>query len=661
MRLLVTGGTGFIGSRLTLAALRRGDEVRVLGQENHPPEAENARLLRDAGADLILGSVTDPETVTRAVAGMDAVVHLAAAQHEANVPDARFQDVNVTGTGRVLDAGIRAGVSRFVHGSTIGVYGGRPGETVTDDSPLEPTNIYGRTKLEGEHLVLAQRERVSVVLARISETYGPGDRRLLKLFRGIAKGRFFLVGNGENLHHLIYIDDLVDALLLAAAAPVPSGDTFVLAGPRPVSTREMVQQVARELGVSPPRVRVPLPVLLRTADLMEGMMRPLGVQPPLHRRRINFFLTSFAFSGERARASLGFIPQVGLEQGVRQTARWYLESGLLEARTAGASASNPAGATGAAGGNGGRALARGNGTRTPAQPAQEGGGHDQGRVGTIVRNEIKETPQISGKQPVDEPTDSDLAAKIEPFDSFWEAPEEVEKGYASFGRFYRWNYLPRFPRARDAAILVISCGPGYMVNVLREEGYTQVLGIDSDPEKIRPGLARGLNCRSARAFSFLREGAGVYDVIFCEQELNHLTKTEMLVFLGLCRNRLREGGLLVVHGLNGANPITGAEALAQNFDHYNSFTEYSFRQVLAHSGFSGAEVFPLHLYVFRGHPMSYVAWAASSLMNLAFRAAFILYGKSNRLWSKKIAATCARPVSTDVAAAGSSARPAPRN
>jgi len=232
----------------------------------------------------------------------------------------------------------------------------------------------------------------------------------------------------------------------------------------------------------------------------------------------------------------------------------------------------------------------------------------------------------------------ELTGKIEPFDSFWEAPDDIERGYASFAQFYRWNYLKHLTARRDAAILVISCGPGYLVDLLKREGYTNVLGIDSDPEKIAYATRRGLNCRTERAFPFLEVTTDRFDLIFCEQELNHLTKIEIKSFLLLCRDSLRDGGMLIVHSLNGANPITGAEALAQNFDHYNSFTAYSLRQVLEHCGYQKVQVLPLHLYVFRKNPLNYVAWGATALLHLSFRVAFILYGKSNKLWTKKIAA-----------------------
>jgi SAM-dependent methyltransferase len=234
----------------------------------------------------------------------------------------------------------------------------------------------------------------------------------------------------------------------------------------------------------------------------------------------------------------------------------------------------------------------------------------------------------------------ELTGKLEPFDSFWEAPADIEKGYRTFGQFYRVNYLPHVPRERSARTLVVSCGYGYFVQLLRQEGYADVLGIDSDPAKVELARAKGLNCRVERAFPMLEASPEAFDLIVCEQELNHLTKTEMVAFLRRCHASLRPGGALVVHGLNGANPITGSEARAQNFDHFNTFTEYSLRQVLEYAGFHGIRVFPLDPYVFYTNPFNYVALAIAGALTLFFRFCFVLYGKSNRIFTKKIGAAC---------------------
>jgi dihydroflavonol-4-reductase len=298
MQVLITGGTGFIGSRLALAYLAKGDGVTVLGQENTAAEAANRRMLEARGARVALGSVTDRPQLFAALVGIDLVYHLAAVQHEANVPDQHFWHVNVTGTKNTLDASVSAGVQRFVHGSTIGVYGSASAGYLDERSPLKPDNIYGQTKSEGENLVRMYTDRLPTVIIRISETYGPGDLRLLKLFKAIQKKVFFMIGNGRNWHHPIYIDDLVGGLSLAATAEKAVGKTFILAGKEPISTHDMVCSIAKALGTSIPRVRAPMAMVLAGATTLERICRPLGIQPPLHRRRLDFFRKSFRFHQE---------------------------------------------------------------------------------------------------------------------------------------------------------------------------------------------------------------------------------------------------------------------------------------------------------------------------------------------------------------------------
>jgi len=236
-----------------------------------------------------------------------------------------------------------------------------------------------------------------------------------------------------------------------------------------------------------------------------------------------------------------------------------------------------------------------------------------------------------------------LSARIEPFDSYWQAPKDVEQGYTSFYHYYKANFLPHIPQTRDADILVISCGPGYLVNLLKQQGYSRVRGIDSDPAKIKMAKEHGLDCETARAFSYLISSPGMFDVIVSEQELNHLTLEEMMICLKLCRRSLKPGGRLLVYGLNGANPLVGAENLAHNIDHFSTFTENSLRQVPELSGFTDIRLLPLKLYVFWKKPANYVGLAATTLIELFYRACFILYGKNVKILTKKIAAVCRKP------------------
>jgi dihydroflavonol-4-reductase len=329
MRILITGGTGFIGTRLALQALRSGHKVRVVGLTNTPAEHENRTLLEREGAEVMLGSVTDPELAAAATRDIEQVYHLAAAQHEASVPDSHFWDVNVESTRRFLQAAADAGVARFVHASTIGIYGMGADSEIDEDTPARPDNIYGTTKCEGEKLVLASRDRLPVTVVRISETYGPFDRRLLKLFKAVERKRFIMIGKGSNRHQPIYVDDLVEGLLHAARSEQARGRAFILAGNESLTTNQMVATVAKVLGVEGKMLRAPMWPFLGAAAVLETMLRPLGMQPPLHRRRMGFFRNDFRFSTRNARSAFGFDPPTSFEEGVARTAEWYRQHGDL--------------------------------------------------------------------------------------------------------------------------------------------------------------------------------------------------------------------------------------------------------------------------------------------------------------------------------------------
>lgn len=329
MNVLITGGTGFIGSRLALRSAARGHSVAVLGQVNTEAERFNRRKLEEAHVGLVMGSVSEPDKIRMAMQGCDVVFHLAAAQHEANVLDQHFWDVNVAGTTNILEAAVETGVKRFVYGSTIGVYGSAMEGEIDENSMVRPDNIYGKTKLEAEKLVLACADKIPVVIVRISETYGPGDRRLLKLFKAIDKHLFFMIGDGENKHQLIFVDDLIDGLYRAAEKEQAVGELFTLAGREVVTTREMAVAIAAALNTRLPRWHAPLWPFMMAAIVMEKMLLPLGVQPPLHRRRMDFFRKSFYFSQEKAKKLLGFEPSVSFVDGIAETTKWYKANDYL--------------------------------------------------------------------------------------------------------------------------------------------------------------------------------------------------------------------------------------------------------------------------------------------------------------------------------------------
>ncbi len=329
MKLLITGGSGFIGSRLALAVRTEGHEPVVAGQLNSEPERVRAQELAAAGIPIEQGPLQDPNFARRIAEGCEVIIHLAAAQHEANVPDEYFFDVNVNGTRTLLEAAKLAGVKRFVYGSTIGVYGEYRGQPLDENTPPRPMNVYGRSKLTAEEVVKSYAQALETSIVRISETYGPGDFRLLKLFRAVDRGRFFIIGSGLNQRQTIHVADLVRGLRLAAVSPAAVGETFVMAGEETMTTRELVDEVARALGRKAPSLHLPMWPFLAAAVLFERTLTPLGVQPPLHRRRLDFFRKSFVLSSAKARAVLGFSPAIPFAEGAVETAGWYRAKGYL--------------------------------------------------------------------------------------------------------------------------------------------------------------------------------------------------------------------------------------------------------------------------------------------------------------------------------------------
>jgi nucleoside-diphosphate-sugar epimerase len=305
--------------------LSRGHDVRALVR------GSSARPEADGSLVWVEGDLRDADAAQRLVDGADAVVHVAAVYRTAGHPDAYYRDVNVGGTERLLEAAAQAGVRRFVHTSTVGVHGDVRNPPADESAPIAPGDIYQATKAEAEARALAfHRERgLPVTVVRPGAIYGPGERRFLKLFRAVARGRYAVVGSGRAFYHPVYIDDLVDGYLLALHEPEAVGEAFILGGPQYVTQQELALLVARHTGGRLLPFHVPAAPLRWAGALVEAVCVPLGLEPPLHRRRVEFWTKSRAFSIEKARRVLGYAPKVGVDEGIARTARSYREAGWL--------------------------------------------------------------------------------------------------------------------------------------------------------------------------------------------------------------------------------------------------------------------------------------------------------------------------------------------
>ena len=325
MRVLVTGATGFTGSHLARALAIRGDEVRALVRE-----PARARDLDASGVELTIGDLRDPAPLAAAVAGVEVVYHIAAIYRSAGVSTDTYRAVNATAVRRVIEAAARAGVRRVVHCSTVGVHGHIEHPPANEDAPLKPGDVYQVTKLEGERLArdAAQRLGIEVTIVRPTGIYGPGDRRLLKLFRNVIR-RFPILGSGEIYYHLTYIDDLVEGFRLCGEHPAAANRTYILAGGEVTTLNELVRLIAEIAGVRPPTLHLPVWPFWVAGALCEMVCVPLRIVPPLYRRRVDFFTKSRAFDITRARREIGYAPQVALRDGIKRTLDWYRAHGWL--------------------------------------------------------------------------------------------------------------------------------------------------------------------------------------------------------------------------------------------------------------------------------------------------------------------------------------------
>ena len=315
----VTGASGFIGAVVADRCRAAGMEVRGVDIGGAP------------GRGIVQGDVTEAGAWQEHAAGCDLVVHTAAVVGMYGSP-AGYWETNVRATRLALDAAIAGGAKRFLHLSSIVVHGFDFEGEVDESSPVHPNGVhYVDTKIASEQVVLAAHAsgEIACTIVRPGDVYGPGSRPwTLEPVRMLKSRKLALPDGGRGMHSPVYVDDLVDGILLAAAAPDAAGRIFILTGPEHVTIGEFLGHYARMLGVDPPR-SVPTALARNAARVIDAAARVRGQRNELTPAAVDYFNRRGTYSIARAREMLGYEPGHDLDAGMAKTEAWLRAEGLV--------------------------------------------------------------------------------------------------------------------------------------------------------------------------------------------------------------------------------------------------------------------------------------------------------------------------------------------
>lgn len=327
---LITGATGFTGSVLARKLCRMGLDVRAIARGS-----SNLKPLEDLNIRWFRGNVFDPAVVAAACDGVSHIFHVAAAYREAKYDDEMYYKVHVESTRLLAKRALESAVfKRFVHISTIGVHGHIPTPPADETYRFAPGDVYQRTKADAELWIreFSKASGLAISVIRPAAIYGPGDRRLVKIFKMATWPLFPILGKGKCLYHLIHVDDLTQGIIRAAVHPAALGEVFICGNPDPITLPRMAQIVAKAVGRRSPRVvRLPVGPFFFLGAICEAIYKPFGVEPPIYRRRVAFYTKDRAFDTSKIREKLGFSCRYTNETGIEETAKWYLENGWIKA------------------------------------------------------------------------------------------------------------------------------------------------------------------------------------------------------------------------------------------------------------------------------------------------------------------------------------------
>ncbi len=325
MKVLVTGGSGFLGSWVCELLAERGDAVRALVRKS-----SNRKFLQSLkGVELAEGGVEDASAVDKAVEGVDAIVHCAGLVKARNEDE--FKATNVEGTRNLVQSARKWKTKRLVIVSSLEASGPSQDGRPVPDEQERPLTAYGRSKLAAEKVALAEKNNVPIIILRPGAIYGPRDQEILEAFKTVSRGLAANVAGGRALGSFIYASDCADACVRAIHADVESGSMyFVEDGAGAIDQKTVMDDIARALGKKfVLKASLPAGALRVVARGVQAWGRLRDKPVMLTPEKANMLLQHFVCSSERTRKDLDWSPKVPWSEGVTRTARWYQENGWL--------------------------------------------------------------------------------------------------------------------------------------------------------------------------------------------------------------------------------------------------------------------------------------------------------------------------------------------
>lgn len=326
--ILVTGAAGFIGSHLTDALVRRKEKVRCLVRKQ-----DDLKYLQKNKVEIFFGDVTNRQTLSKAIKGVDIVYHLAAKTDFSGKTWKSYWFPNVLGTKNVVDLAVKEKVKRLIFFSTIRTIGLKDSKQPRNEkAPYCPLNYYDQSKVEGEKILLKayKEQRLPITIIRPSSVFGPRDKgTYFSFFKTIAKGRFFLIGDGNNLVSFVYVKHVVQAAIKIIDSEKTIGEIYFINDAKPYYMKNLAKTISMAFGKQLPKFYLPTVIAYIIGFLWAILGKWLKIPVILTPERVKNLTISYVFDISKSIRDFGYNPKIPLTRSITETAKWYKKYGWI--------------------------------------------------------------------------------------------------------------------------------------------------------------------------------------------------------------------------------------------------------------------------------------------------------------------------------------------